>query len=685
MRRLFIILSISLFINSYKLHSQAIYPVDKWMEYVEDLAEETEDTERIENLYADLSYLSEHPFELNTVTEEQLKRLPFLSDRQIARILSYRERYGKILTVYELKNIEELDYQTISLLLPFVYIGDISVEKRAFTVKNMLKYGRNELQIRYDRCFQQKKGYRAYPDSVLQQYPNRKYRGEPFYHSLRYSYTFDDRLQAGFVAEKDAGEPFWNVYHKGYDFYSAHFFLKDMGWLKSLAIGDYKMSFGQGLVVSNDFSPSRTALVTQAERRTNGFRRHYSTNEQDFFRGMAATIAIRNVDVNLFCSYRKLDAGVDSFTFTSLKTDGLHRLRRDWEKRRTVPLLVYGGNIRYAMPDFHIGLTALSYSFGKYRMEPDLKPYNLFYFRGSNNINIGVDYMWKNNRVKLFGETALSKNGAVATLNALALTPTSYISFLALYRYYDRRYLELFGNAFAQGSTVQNEQGLYMGLRLTPVAYWRFSFYADLFRFPWLKYGIDVPSTGQEYMAQVDYTPHERFTAYLRYKYRKKAENDTGSDRPLVAITPYRQHRLRFQQVYNISSWVLKSSWDGVLVDRAFRPASKGMMLSQHIGWRPATVPFQWNGYVGWFHTDDYGSRISSYEKNILYAFNMPSFYGHGIRVALTFRLDLWKCLSLSMKIAHTSYFDRDLIGTDTEEIAGSRKTDLYALLRWKF
>ena len=63
-------------------------------------------------------------------------------------------------------------------------------------------------------------------------------------------------------------------------------FLKDINWLKSLAIGDYKMSFGQGLVISNDFSPSRTAVVAQAERRTNGFRRHFSTNEQDFFRGV---------------------------------------------------------------------------------------------------------------------------------------------------------------------------------------------------------------------------------------------------------------------------------------------------------------------------------------------------------------------------------------------------------------
>ena len=32
-----------------------------------------------------------------------------------------------------------------------------------------------------------------------------------------------------------------------------------------------------------------------------------------------------------------------------------------------------------------------------------------------------------------------------------------------------------------------------------------------------------------------------------------------------------------------------------------------------------------------------------------------------------------------------THYWDRDLIGTDTEEISGSDKTDLYALLRWKF
>ena len=176
MKRMFINLLVYLLISSYQLKSQTLYSVDKWMEYIEEMASETEDEERIEALYTDLSYLIEHPFELNTVTEGQLKRLPFLSDLQIRELLEYRSRYGKMLTLYELKNVEAFDLETISLLVPFIYISEIIVDKRPITVKNLLKRGSNNLQIRYDRCFQQKKGYCSYPDSVLQQYPNRKSR-----------------------------------------------------------------------------------------------------------------------------------------------------------------------------------------------------------------------------------------------------------------------------------------------------------------------------------------------------------------------------------------------------------------------------------------------------------------------------------------------------------------------------
>lgn len=672
MKNWFITPFISLFITCYSVYSQQTIPVDKWKEYVEDLADESLDEVRLETLYADLSYLSEHPMDLNEVTRDQLSRLPFLSDRQIEQILRYRKRVERFVSLYELKGIEDMDFQTIQLVLPFVYVGEKSVDKIPFTVKNLLKYGSNELLFRYDQCFQQKKGYGSYPDSVLQKYPNRKYLGEPFYASIRYSYNFEDRLQMGFVGEKDAGEPFWSEMHKGFDYYSFHFLLKEHGVLKTLAIGDYKVSFGQGLVISNDFSPSRSALVSQAERRNNGFRRHYSTNEQDFFRGVATTLTWKDWDASLFYSYRKLDGAVDKDTFPTIKTDGLHRLSRDWEKRKKVGMQTLGGNIRFARSDVHIGLTALHYSFGGLTLYPQEKPYNRFAFRGKSNFNIGVDYMLKNRWGKLYGETAISGNGAMATLNALRLAPVSYLSLLILYRYYDRRYQAFFGNAFAQNSSVQNEQGVYLGFQWTPFGYWKISAYADFYRFPWLKYQVDYPSVGREYMAQLDYAWNASCSTYFRYKCKEKDEDG-------------KQQRLRWQASYVLASaWHLRTSADGIFSDYG-GDNQMGYSLSQSIGWKPSTIPFRFDTYVAWFSTDGYASRISSYEKNILYAFYMPSFYGKGFRFALSFHWDITRYLSLSAKLGHTYYKDRDKIGTDTEEIAGNQKTDLSALFRWKF
>ncbi|MDF9830475.1 helix-hairpin-helix domain-containing protein [Parabacteroides sp. PF5-6] len=660
---------------------------NQWMEYIEELAEETENTEMLEALFVELSDRTQNPFDLNRVTREELKRLPFLSDQQIESLIAFREKQGEFVSIYELKNIPALDFQAISLIVPFVYVGEAAVDNLPITVDNLLKRGKNELIVRYDQGFQQKKGYRFQPDSILERYPNRKYLGEAFYHSVQYAYTFDERIQWGVVAEKDAGEPFWNKYHKGYDYYSGHLFLKEMGRIKSLAIGDYKVSFGQGLVISNDFMPGRNALVTQVERRNNGFRRHFSTNETDFFRGVATTLAWDRVEVSLFYSYRQLDAKLDSGRFTTLKTDGLHRTVGDWEKRRTLPMQTFGGNIRYVSPDLCVGLTALGYTFGRNRMEPQDQPYNHFYFRGSSNANVSVDYMIKNRRIKIYGETALSGSGAWASLNGLQFTPVSYISFLFLHRYYDKHYQSHFGSAFGQNSTVQNEQGVYTGLQLTPFPYWKLSMYADVFRFPWLKYGVDAPSSGKEYMVQLQYTPGDHLSAYIRYRYRQKEKNVNEEERTYT-ILPYTQQRLRFQLTYRFSPSVFsRSSVDGVFYaeEKKGRETHKGIMIAQSIGWKPGRLPLQGDLYLAWFYTDDYNTRISSYERNLLYSFYMPSFYGRGIRLAATFRWDILKHLSFSFKIAHTRYADRDLIGTGLEEIESKQKTDFYGNLKWKF
>jgi hypothetical protein len=679
---------ITLFINDHTSNGQELKTVDKWEEYLQELLESAQENdasaESIETLYEDLSYLSEHPLNLNLATAEELGKIPFLSALQIRSILDYRKKHFELFSIYELIGIRLLDMPTIELILPFVYVGAVP-RTRPFTVNNLLQYSHNELLLRYDRCLHEKKGYEAYPDTLLQQYPNRKYVGEPFYTSIRYSASFDDRLQAGLVAEKDAGEAFWNKRHKGYDYYSAHIFLKAIGKIRNLAIGDYKISFGQGLVVSNDFTPSRSSILAQAERRNHGFRRHYSTNENDFFRGIASSVTLKNVELSAFYSNRKADATVNEQTISSLKTDGIHRTEGDLDKRQNIRIQTIGGNIRYIGTQLLLGATALTYTFGGLSLDPEPAPYNRFHFRGKSNTNVSIDYTWRQRRSIFYGETALSANGASATLNAFQWRASSDdLKALILYRYYDRRYQSFYGNAFAQSSVVQNEEGFYASMQWEPFAYWKVSGYADFFRFPWIKYGIDAPSSGQEYMIQADFNGINNTTISTRYRFLQREKNITGVHE--VAVKPADRHRIRLQIIHKPSVAVtLRTTIEGNVYDDKTSSPGRGWMIAQNAGWKETESPIQIDAYAACFNTTDYDTRIYSPEKNLPYSFSMPSFYGKGIRLSAVVRYNFNSRLYLSAKAAWTHYYDRDLIGTGTEEIQGRNKTDLYILLRWKF
>ncbi|MCC8170833.1 MAG: helix-hairpin-helix domain-containing protein [Parabacteroides sp.] len=647
------------------------------MEYVEETVGNDMDvnTEQAEALYDELAYLAEHPFNLNTATEERLKKLPFLSDEQIASLLAYRRRYGEMATVYELQGIKEMNRETIELLLPFIYVKPVERKDNTFNLNDLVKYARHELIFRYDRCLEKKKGYRQPFDSLSTTPSGQHYLGEPFYHSLRYGVTFGETLQAGISLEKDAGEPFLKSAPgrtKGYDFYSFHLVFRGEKVLKTLVAGDYKASFGQGLVFNQGFFPSRSAAVTRTEQRSNGLRRHFSLNEFDFLRGAGATLVFGKMEASVFYSYRKLDGTVEENEIRSFKTDGLHRTERDMEKRRNIPMHTAGGNVRYVSSNFCIGATGVYYSFASQTVNPLLKPYNLFAFRGNRAINGGVDYLLKVNKLTLYGETAFSGRKGFASLHAARFVPASYLSFLLLYRSYSRKYDAFFGKAFAQQSSIGNERGVYIATELAPFAAWKVTAYADVFRFPWVRYGINAPSSGKEYRLRFDYSPGNRLTMSLQGKSRSDGKTE--------------RQQVRLQATCTLGKYgMLRAAADGVRAGNTAGGRSTGWMVSQQAHYAPCTVPFQADLFVAYFHTGDYASRIYSYEKNGTYAFSMPVCYGNGIRLAASFRVDIKGRFTVSAKWACTRYFDRAVIGSGPEEIDGPFKADLYTALRWKF
>ena len=218
------------------LHSQTEQNHSSWMQYLESLAVDEEmDDESISNIFEELSYIAEHPFNLYSVTKTDLEQLPFLSDIQIENLLYYIYRYQPLTDIYELKNVEDLDNQTIQYLLPFVYIGEIDSDK-SFISKGKIKHPKQEFIARTNRTIQQKAGYKK----ENQESVNKHYLGDPYYLNFRYNLNISDRILFGVSGEKDQGEPFFAKQNRGFDFYSYNLQIKELGIIQNLHLGNYR-------------------------------------------------------------------------------------------------------------------------------------------------------------------------------------------------------------------------------------------------------------------------------------------------------------------------------------------------------------------------------------------------------------------------------------------------------------
>lgn len=684
--KLMLIVCLSNLLPVNKLYSQNNSTSD-WEEIGEQIIESDEDEPKNwENNFEDLEDLKQHPLNINTVTKEQLEQFPFLTDLQIEHLLYYLYVAGPMLTIYELQLVKDMDRQTIQYLLPFVYVGTVDKPVNYPSFKELIKYGKHEILTRVDIPLNLKDGYRNYSDSILTSNPNKRYQGASFYNSLKYGFRYKDRIYLGITAEKDAGEPFFTKGNKkGYDFYSFYFFMRDFGKLKALAIGNYRLSFGRGLVMSTDYNMGKSSSITTIGFRQGGIKKHSSTDEYNYFRGVAASYQLGKFVLSGFYSHRNLDAIVEGEFITSLKKDGAHRTERDFEKRNRVINQLTGSNLTYSYQGFQLGVTAV-YNVFNNMLKPEVKPYSVFYPQGKHFFNIGINYNYRWNKLLFSGETAVDKGGRVATLNTFRFTPLSGYEIVLLQRSYPRNYQALHARSVSENSAVRNEEGFYIGIEAKPVKYWKLFAYADFFRFPWLTYGVDKPSSGFDGLLQATFSPKRNLTMYWRYRYKIKDKNYRDVETAVKSVLPYEQHKFRYQLGYTFQeSLSLRTTIDFLQIRPQGVSASNGFMLFQSLSYTFQQIPFRVTVNYGYFDTDDYSSRLTIYEQGVLYAFSMPSFYGQGMRFTLNARYDFNTQLTVLAKISTTKYTDREEIGTTLERIDGNTKTDINIQLRWKF
>ena len=628
-----------------------------------------------ENELEELSNRLQEPVNLNSATREQLEQFPFLSDIQIEHLLAYIYIHGQMETIYELQLVEELDRQTIQYLLPFVCIKAINNEP-AFRWKTMLKdagrYGKNEVLTRLDIPFYKRKGY------------EHTYLGPSVYNSVKYTFRYRDQLYAGGVAEKDAGEPFAALHNRyGYDYYSFYLLLQNCGRLKSLAVGNYRLSFGQGLVMSTDYLMGKTIYASSFNNRSTGIKRHSSTDEYNYFRGVATTVALtKRLSVSAFYSHRNMDGVVTDGEITSVYKTGLHRSRKEADKKNLLTSQLTGGNVSYQQNHIRLGITGVYYVFNR-PYEPELTGYSKYNIHGNHFYNLGIDYAYRWRRFSFQGETAIGKQGW-ASLNRLQYSLVQDIQFMLIHRFYSYDYWAMYAHSFGEGSTVQNEQGYYVGLETTPFSHWRFFVSFDLFSFPWKKYRINKPSRGTDGLIQATFTPRTNLSMYLKYRYKQKERDLTGSKGTLTL--PIFHHQLRYRLNYSLNDvFSSRTTLDYNHFHSQDRAATKGyqvtQMISSQLPWTRLFADVQGS----YFCTDDYDSRVYVSEKGLLYTFYTPSFQGRGFRCAVRLRYELNKHWLFITKFGETIYLNRNEIGSGNDLIYGNKKADIQMQLRIKF
>ncbi len=655
-------------------------------ERIEGVASSTDETTDFTELAEALKYFADHPINLNNTTKDELTLLGLLTDYQISNLLKHIATNGKLISLQELQSVEDFDLETIYKILPYVKVSfEMDVNRSSFG--KIMSGGKHQILLRASRILEEQKGYTPAEEGAS---PNSRYLGNPWKYYARYRYTYLRKISWGITAEKDAGEEFFTGTQSSFDFYSAHLFIRDVGPFKTIAVGDYQLEYGQGLTLWSGLAYGKSADVMDIKKNAIGIRPYTSVNEVLFKRGAAVSLGNRKVQLDLFYSNKGLDGNLtDTLNqeefFSSFEETGYHRTPAELADKNEVNEQLYGGHFNYKTKNFTAGLTAVHSEYDKkLAVAPAL--YNQFNFQGDKLTNVGVDYSYLYRNINLFGEVSRSDNGSIAYLNGALISLDPRLAFSVLNRNYPRDYQALYANALRESSNNYNECGTFFGIVAKPIRTITLSGYFDAFTFPWLRYLVNAPSGGYEYIAQLTYLPNKKTELYFRYKQTTKDDGVSGNLTPIDYIVGATQRNYRFNIVTKISSSVsLHSRVELINYHKQDLDPENGYLIYQDVNYKTLGSPLSFSFRYALFDTKSYDSRIYAYENEVLYYYSIPAYYYQGSRYYITLRYTVVKGVDVWLRFAQSIYANQKTVGSSLDEINGNTKSEIKMQLRLEF
>jgi hypothetical protein len=680
MRKLFLILMIFISVHVFAQESPVVE------QQIENLTEAEESETEDDSYIQSLQHYVKNKLNLNYANETELKEFSFLTPLHIASFLNYRKLFGHLISLYELQAVPLWSIDVIQRILPFVTIEKSMVTKD--DISKRLKDGEHSLLSRVTYVLEKSEGFiRKNDTSATSFYPGSRERL-----LIRYKYQYKNLLQYGITAEKDPGEQWFKGAQKnGFDYYSAHFFIREIGIIKNLAVGDFTVNMGQGLLQWQSLAFRKSVDVMNIKRQASILRPFNSTSEYFFNRGAGITLRKKDFELTAFASFRKVSANVAVDTlqsedyFSSLLTSGLHRTNNEQADKNQVQMNSFGSNLSYNKTNLHVGINAVHFQFNK-PFNRDPLPYNRFAFRGTKLTNLSIDwsYTWRN--LHWFGEAANHNTNHYALLSGLMMSVDPKIDLSVVYRNIQKEYQSIFGNAFTEGTLPNNEKGFFAGASVKPNTKWKLDAYMDIYRFPFLRFRVDAPSNGYDYLIQVTHKPNKQIEIYSRYRIESKALNFNNSNEMVTASAeqvPRKNWRTQIQIKVN-ESLTLRQRMDVMWYDVKGLRESRGFLAFFDVFYKPLLRPVSANMRLQYFETDNFDSRIYAYENDVLYGFSIPAFFNKGFRYYFNLNYDVSKKLSLWVRFAQVINNEELTVGSGLDEIPKNKRSEVKVQILWK-
>lgn len=624
--------------------------------------------------YAELlEHYQSHPLNINTADRGAFDEMHLLTPVQIQALLMHRLRYGNYLSCYELQSVPGFDLETIRKILPFITVGETTTLNKT-TMKKLLKGADQMVILFYEQPFQKPQGLKNATDSNALN----DYLGGNFKTNIRYRCTRGSRMSIGFNADKDMGEPLsFKQKQKGFDFYSAHFFVKDMGFIRQLALGDYNLSIGQGLGVGSGFVLNKSIEVLQVHRYAAGLKPYRSMNEFGFFRGGAITLGSDKLSATCYVSYKKMDGNTvmtdtvlfEKDRFYNLIQTGYHRTVKELALKNTTTQKIGGAYVQTQLKRFHTGIGWVSQQ------------------TIALNHLVHLDLTFSKQNYSLFAEVAQQLGGGKALVAGMMASLNKDLDIAIIYRNYEATFQNSLSNAFSNGSSPTNENGLYLGTTLKLPKGFRVLGYADFFNSPMPKYRTNGPSHGRDYASAIQYQPSKAMKLELRYRSISNEANEPASTGETIGYLQTAMHQtLRLQLDYLFSKQLTfrtRVEQNRASTDLSF-PQS-GSLISQDIHFNSLAGRWGFDLRYCLFKSDGASTRMYTFENDVPYTFSMAQLNGNGSRFYFMMNYKLGRKCEVWVRYSNSFSPDETSLGSGLDKIDGNKKESVKVLLKIKF